>query len=122
LAIPVEESLLYVQPLYLAAEKGSIPELKRVIVAHGNQIAMSETLDGALQAIFGGRPSAPVVSPAVPGLPQAVGENVAGLVTRAWEAWTRSQDALRRGDWGAYGDAQRGLEEALKTLRERAPR
>jgi uncharacterized protein len=122
LAIPVEESLLYVQPLYLAAEKGSIPELKRVIVAHGNQIAMSETLDGALQTIFGGRPSAPVVSPVVPGPPQAGAENVAGLVTRAWEAWSRGQDALRRGDWGAYGDAQRGLEEALKTLRERAPR
>ena len=58
LAIPVEESLLYVQPLYLAAEKGSIPELKRVIVAHGNQIAMGETLDAALQSIFGGRPAA----------------------------------------------------------------
>ncbi len=70
LAIPVEESLLYVQPLYLAAEKGSIPELKRVIVAHGNQIAMGETLDAALQAIFGGRPGAP----AEPARPSHAGE------------------------------------------------
>src|SRR5262245_3269843 len=51
LAIPIETSLLYVQPLYLAAEKGSLPELKRVIVAFGNQIAMEETLEQSLQRI-----------------------------------------------------------------------
>lgn len=121
LAIPVEESLLYVQPLYLAAEKGSIPELKRVIVAHGNQIAMNETLDAALQAIFGGRGSPASRSPA-PVTAAVPGEGVAALVGRAWEAWSRGQDALRRGDWGAYGDAQRQLEETLKSLRERSPR
>ena len=54
LAIPIEKSLLYVQPLFLAAEKGSLPELKRVIVAFGNQIAMEETLDQSLQRVFGG--------------------------------------------------------------------
>ncbi len=48
LAIPIERSLLYVQPLYLSAEKGSLPELKRIIVAHGNQIAMEENLETAL--------------------------------------------------------------------------
>jgi uncharacterized protein len=121
LAIPVEESLLYVQPLYLAAEKGSIPELKRVIVAHGNQIAMNETLDAALQTIFGGRPAAPTTAVAGP-VPRDAGVNVPGLVARAWEAWTQGQDALRRGDWGAYGEAQRRLEEVLRGLRERAPR
>src|SRR5262249_4007958 len=122
LAIPVEQSLLYVQPLYLAAEKGSIPELKRVIVAHGNQIAMSETLDAALQAIFGGRPGAPAGRPASAGPSEPLAEGVSGLVARAWEAWNLGQDALRRGDWGAYGDAQRRLEETLRALRERAPR
>ena len=58
LAIPIEKSLLYVQPLFLAAEKGSLPELKRVIVAFGNQIAMEETLDQSLQRMFGGKTSA----------------------------------------------------------------
>jgi hypothetical protein len=122
LAIPVEESLLYVQPLYLAAEKGSIPELKRVIVAHGSQIAMGETLDAALQSIFGSRPGAPVGRPAASGPSEAIGEGVMGQVSRAWEAWNRGQDALRRGDWSAYGEAQRRLEDALRALRERAPR
>jgi uncharacterized membrane protein (UPF0182 family) len=122
LAIPVEESLLYVQPLYLAAEKGSIPELKRVIIAYGNQIAMEETFDASLQRIFGRRPG-PTVARSVEARPAAAaGEGVAGLVGRAWEAWTRAQEALRRGDWGAYGDAQGRLEDALKALRERAPR
>jgi uncharacterized membrane protein (UPF0182 family) len=122
LAIPVEDSLLYVQPLYLAAEKGSIPELKRTIVAYGNQISMNETLDGSLQEIFGRQSGAAASRVVGIAPPEAAGEGVTGLVGRAWEAWTRAQDALRRGDWGAYGEAQRRLEESLRALRERAPR
>jgi uncharacterized membrane protein (UPF0182 family) len=121
LAVPVEESLVYVQPLYLAAEKGSIPELKRVIVAYGNQIAMGETFDASLQSIFGRRPG-PSTSAARQGPGEVSSDGLGGLVGRAWDAWSRGQDALRRGDWAAYGDAQRRLEEALKGLRERAPR
>ncbi len=120
LAIPIEESLIYVEPMYLAAEKGSIPELKRVFVAYGNQIAMEETLEASLQAIFGRRPHAGVASlpggsPSPPG-----GDGLPAVVGRAWEAWTRAQESLRRGDWSAYGEAQKRLEEALRTLRERA--
>jgi uncharacterized membrane protein (UPF0182 family) len=119
LAIPIEESLVYVEPLYLAAEKGSIPELKRVLVAYGSQIAMEETLDASLHAIFGRRPAA--AGPAADGAPPLAGrDGLPALVTRAWEAWARGQDALRRGDWGAYGEAQRGVEEALRALRDRA--
>ncbi|KKL55759.1 hypothetical protein LCGC14_2252200, partial [marine sediment metagenome] len=55
LVIPIEESLIYVQPIYLRAEGGKIPELKRVIVAYENRIAMEETLDLALERIFSGR-------------------------------------------------------------------
>src|SRR5213592_2225790 len=54
LVIPIEESLLYVQPLYLQAEGGRIPELKRVVVAYQNRVVMQETLDGALTELFGG--------------------------------------------------------------------
>jgi len=54
LAIPIEKSILYVESLYLAAEKSQLPELKRVIVAFGNAIAMEENLELALQRIFGG--------------------------------------------------------------------
>src|SRR5206468_2819369 len=60
LVIPIEESLVYVQPVYLRAEGGTIPELKRVVVAHGNRVVMGETLEEGLAALFGGarvRPS-----------------------------------------------------------------
>jgi uncharacterized membrane protein (UPF0182 family) len=57
LVIPIEESLVYVQPLYLQAEGGRIPELKRVVVAYENQVVMGETLDAALTELFGGTPA-----------------------------------------------------------------
>ena len=54
LVIPIEKSLLYVQPIYLQAEGGRIPELKRVVVAYQNRVVMQETLEGALTELFGG--------------------------------------------------------------------
>src|SRR2546421_4195357 len=53
LVIPIEESLIYVQPIYLRAEGGGIPELKRVVVAHENRVVMGETLEEGLDALFG---------------------------------------------------------------------
>src|SRR5207247_10533545 len=54
LVIPIERSLVYVEPLYIAAEKGQLPELKRVIVGFGDRIAVEEALDGAVLGAFGG--------------------------------------------------------------------
>ncbi|HEV8307837.1 MAG TPA: UPF0182 family protein [Methylomirabilota bacterium] len=120
LAIPIEESLIYVEPMYLGAEKGSIPELKRVFVAYGNQIAMEDSLDASLQAIFGRRPAAVIArAPDAPPTPPGAA-GLDAVVGRAWEAWTRAQESLRRGDWTAYGEAQKRLEEALRTLRDRS--
>jgi uncharacterized protein len=117
LAIPIDQSLIYVQPLYLAAsEQGALPELRRVIVAYGNQIAMEPTLEQSLARIFGGR--APVTAAATPaaGAPSDSATGVRQLVQRAWESWTRAQDALRRSDWATYGMEQKRLEEALRAL------
>jgi len=121
LAIPIEGSLIYVQPIYLSAEQGALPELRRVIVAFGNQIAMEPTLEQSLQHIFGGHISGDEAAPARGAdgkpAPRAPGAMV-GLVQRAWESWQRGQDALKRGDWTAYGQAQKQLEETLRQLRE----
>jgi uncharacterized protein len=118
LAIPIDQSLIYVQPLYLAAsEQGALPELRRVIVAYGNQIAMEPTLEQSLSRIFGGRAAGP--APATAAAAPAPTDGAAGarqLVQRAWEIWTRSQDALRRGDWATYGTEQKRLEETLRAL------
>ena len=123
LAFPIEQSLIYVQPLYLAAsEQGALPELRRVIVAYGNQIAMEPTLEQSLARIFGSRtPAAAAAPPAPPRAGPALDAGATplrALGRQAWEAWTRAQEALRRGDWAAYGTEQKRLEEALRALAE----
>ena len=52
--IPIENSFLYVIPLYLRAEGTNFPQLKRVIAATGDKVVMEPSLDGALSALFGG--------------------------------------------------------------------
>jgi len=121
LAIPIEESLIYVQPLYLSAEQGALPELRRVIVAFGNQIAMEPTLEQSLQRIFGGRvrgDDAPAAKTPDGRPAPVVSGALAGLVQKAWETWQRGQEAIKRGDWSAYGQAQKELEGLLRQLRE----
>jgi uncharacterized membrane protein (UPF0182 family) len=117
LAIPIETSLLYVQPLYLAAEKGSLPELKRVIVAFGNQIAMEETLEQSLQRIFGGKPAPrPAVQPAV-AAPQAP-TTEKELARQALVHFQRSQELLREGNWAGYGDELKKVENLLREMQK----
>ena len=117
LAIPIEQSLIYVQPLYLAAEQGALPELRRVTVVYGNQIAMEPTLEQALVKIFGGRAPAATASEATPApAPVDLTGSVRALGQRALEIYTRAQQALRRGDWAGYGAEQKRLEETLRAL------
>jgi len=116
LAIPLDQSLIYVQPLYLAAsEQGALPELRRVIVAHGNAIAMEPTLQQSLARIFGGRAPTAARGAAAPSAALDTAET-RPLAQRALEIWNRAQDALRRGDWASYGTEQKRLEETLRAL------
>ena len=116
LVIPIEESLLYVRPLYLKAEAGKIPELKRVIVAYGNKIAMEKTLEEGLSKIFGkgagGKPQGSTVikSPGQDKLSQDIEERI----RRALGAYEEALQAQRYGDWSAYGEAIRRLGDILK--------
>jgi uncharacterized protein len=114
LPIPIERSLLYVQPLYLAASQGSLPELKRVIVAFGNQIAMEETLEQSLQRIFGGRADpqpAAVARAATTGTPEKK-----NLPAQALEHFRRSQEFLKQGNWSGYGEELNKVEAILKEM------
>ena len=124
LVIPIDQSLLYFEPVYLQAEQGALPELKRVIVAFQNTIVMRQTLPEALEAIFGNMPGTsqtasntegsntrPATSPAS-GAP-------ADLVQSAIEAYEQGEKALQSGDWAAYGQAQRRLGELLEQLNSR---
>ncbi len=113
LAIPIEESLLYVQPLYLAAERGRMPELKRVITAFGNRIAMEETLEASLQQIFGGRPAQPDAAPR-PAVAKA--EPSQRPAARALEHFQKAQEHLKRWNWTGFGEELRRVEEILRSL------
>ena len=113
LVIPIENSILYVSPLYLRAAQGQLPELKRVIAAYGDRVVMKETLAEALAALFEGG-----AAPAVPSA--SAGTPIAGLAgDRAREAldhYNQAIERLKSGDWSGFGtelDAMRGLLEEM---------
>ena len=123
LVIPIEKSLIYVEPLYLESDTSKIPELRRVIVAYGDRIAMEDTLDASLARIFGGEVgrSEPASSPAAPatGTPSAAPATDAGrLSEQAFAEYQRAKELQRKGDWAGYGQQLDKLEDTLKRLRE----
>ena len=122
LVIPIESSLIYVQPIYLRAEGGSIPELKRIVVAHGNQVAMGTTLEEGLAAVFGSggaRPSADAARPTpAPAKPGAV--TIENLLQQSQQHYDRAMTAQRAGNWAEYGREIEQLGAVLKELRSRS--
>lgn len=116
LLIPIEESLLYVRPLYVEAQGDTpVPALKNVIVAFGNQVEMRSTLRGALEAIFGEAPETledpaaedPAEDPGAedPGTEEPEGtteEQIAALLVRAEDLFAEADQALADGDLGTY--------------------
>lgn len=136
LVIPVEESLLYIQPIYLQAEERAvaggrvgetqsiaIPELKRVVVGYEDQIVMRDTLEGALAEVFGGLAPRGVEA-AVEGvtldgaeLPQAVAPTAADAKAR-FEA---AQEAAKAGDWATFGGELEALGRVIEAMQGEAP-
>jgi uncharacterized membrane protein (UPF0182 family) len=119
LVIPIEQALIYVQPLYLRAAHGSIPELKRVIVAYEDQIAMASTLEEGLERLLGSEqpPQAPAEGEEPADgmqIPQVTSRE---LIRRAGAHWDAAQQAMRQGDWMQYGLHMQMLGETLGALR-----
>jgi len=114
LVIPVADSTLYVEGVFLQADAGGLPELKRVIVAAGDEIAMRETLDEALTAIFG--TGGGVTPPVTPPPDTEVPGDVRGLIEKAQGHFDRAQEYLRQGDWAGYGTELAALEQTLAEL------
>ena len=105
LIIPINQSFLYVEPVFLLAEGTNIPQLKRVIVSDGSHLAMESRLAEALKVVFGERPSTPEET-----APQAQAP-----MSEPREVLSRAEEALRRGDWTAFGREW----ERLKSLLEK---
>ena len=115
LVIPIEESLIYIRPLYLRAAGGRIPEMKRVMVAYRNQIVMEESLDQALERLFPSDGRALVAAPEEfrPDLGTADGTDLAGEAQLHYQRAIRAQ---REGDWARYGEEFERLGQILERL------
>jgi uncharacterized membrane protein (UPF0182 family) len=129
LVIPIEESLIYIRPLYLRAAGGSIPELKRVIVGYQNQIVMEETLEAGLERLFpagAGRPQttaaqleAAAAAPGDPARPaEQAGVETANLAAQARAHYLRALQAQRDGNWALYGEEIRKLGDVLGRMKQ----
>ncbi|MEX1253884.1 MAG: UPF0182 family protein [Dehalococcoidia bacterium] len=138
LMIPIGEGNLFVEPIYLQATAGQLPELKRVVVANGNNIAMEPTLARALEVVLGqAPPSTPVADGGTPTTPTATpgpgetpeptstaaatavpSDDVATLIQQANDAFERAQTALQNGDFATYGDEIAEVERLLQRLAE----
>lgn len=113
LVIPIESSLLYVQPLYLvASDEGGLPELRRVIVAYENEVVMEENLELGLQRLFGQRKRAISDQQAPPAQEIPLGQ----LAKEAVRIFERAQELQRQGDWAGYGGELKKLEQVLRRL------
>ncbi len=127
LVIPIEDSLLYIQPLYLRAEDGRIPELKRVIVGYQNEIAMGLDLDDALKQIFGGSDTSNLLKTVgtegaqnfqadSTGSAAAIIKQRQEVIQQALRQQQAINEAGRQGNWGKFGEALDKLGQTLKQL------
>ena len=121
LVIPVEDSLLYVEPLYIRAQDGQLPELKRVLASYSDRTVMGEDLDSTLAALFKGPGAGPPVVAKAPEPPvqvvsaQAppVGATMPPDLRDAAEHYNRALKALRDGDWPQFGAEMQKLGQQL---------
>lgn len=115
--IPIETSLLYVEPVYLEASNSAIPEVKRVIVAYKDKIAYEATLGEALDSLFGdGTQDNVDTGNGGGGESSSPTETRDDWIKKASDAYDKAQSALQNGDWKAYGDYMSQLEDALNNL------
>ena len=112
LVIPIDDSLLYVEPVYLRAEQGELPELRRVIVAYAKEVVMRPTLEEALTALFGNESTPQVAQPSIPVNADS------NLIQQAADAFERAQAAQREGNWAEYGRYQQQLKKIIQQLQK----
>ena len=115
LMIPVADSLLYIQPLYVESSRNAFPELQRVIAVYGKQASIQPTLAGALTQVF----QAPVsTTPATEGGTGNLSPQVRALLDEAQTAYQQSQTDLKAGNLGAYQTDINNLESILQEVQQ----
>jgi uncharacterized membrane protein (UPF0182 family) len=115
LVIPIEDTLLYVEPLYLSAESRQLPELKRLIASTGDRVVMAQDVDSLLAALVSkdGTKPAVVTSTAPPGGSPTVSPP-SGANAEALAHYRRAFEALSKGDWRTFGAEMDAMQKALQ--------
>jgi hypothetical protein len=118
--IPLGNSILYVEPVFLQAEGGGLPELKRVILATADKIAMKPSIAESLAAIFG--ESLPVTGepetelPEIPSVETPFSSDIVVLIEQAQQHYEQAQEFVKNGDWAGFGEEWAKLENVLEEL------
>ncbi|MGM0652854.1 MAG: UPF0182 family protein [Bacillota bacterium] len=128
LVLPINDALLYVEPIFLEADTGGLPELARVIVAFDETVVMAETLDQALIKVFGEIGELPADIPSddlpddidlddpIPDLEIDLEAELTDLIIQAQAVYEEALELQQEGDWAGYGDKIKELEEILSDL------
>jgi uncharacterized membrane protein (UPF0182 family) len=117
LIIPIKNSFLYVEPLYLQSEQGQIPELKRVIVTYNDQIEMKETLEEALQAIFNSSGQQDSESlKQITGIEKTVNTTLSSKAGEALDHYNKATEYLKQGNWAGYGKELQEMKDVLTRM------
>jgi uncharacterized membrane protein (UPF0182 family) len=116
LVIPLEDALLYVEPLYLSAETRELPELKRLIASSGDRVVMSQSVDTLLAALSTEKPPPLVVTAPGPAIsvPSTAQPSSAGGTAAALAHYRQALEALRQGDWSTFGAEMNALQKTLE--------
>ncbi|MEU2595891.1 UPF0182 family protein [Streptomyces hirsutus] len=122
LAVPLDGGLLYVEPVYVRGGGLKYPLLRKVLVTYGGQTAFEDTLEQALDKVFGTEASATEPPPSrdegTQPPPKSDNPSVQEALNEAQDAFQAGQEALQKNDWEAYGQAQKDLEAALRKAEE----
>ena len=114
MVIPYDNTILYVEPIYLQATQSKLPELKRVIVALGDQVTMSESIDIGLSKLSQGN-----YTPTVDDAPiQQTSSNQAPLTKKIIQIYSKMKESLNQSNWKSFGDQFSQLDDLIETLKK----
>jgi len=121
LVIPMDNSILYIEPIYLQAENSRLPELKRIVAAFGDKVVMEPSLDRALKRLFGENGQTPTLEPDVkaPERADAGTENIDELVKLARQYYDQANQFLKQGDFAGYGENISKLNGVIRRLEDK---
>jgi hypothetical protein len=124
LVIPIEDAVLYVEPLYLSAETRELPELKRLIASSGDRVVMSQSVDALLAALAmkeTGQPPVITVTGPAGAAPHVTEPPSSGTAVIALQHYRQALEALRKGDWQTFGVEMDALQKTLEGAAATAP-